>query len=115
VLGNFLSAFGSRYSDRDGWWLIGLLVPELGVLEINLLDDPPARDRTPVAHFAAHRAREVFSKLAALAGVDRYVREATVILSRRDTREQALVNGHFSPAFEVDVIARAVTGTPPVL
>jgi hypothetical protein len=109
VLGNFLSAFGSRYSDRDGWWLFGLLVPELGVLEIGLLDDPPAPDRTPVARFAAHRAREVFSKQAALAGVNHHVREATVTLSRRDTREEALVNGHFRPAFEIDVTARAVT------
>lgn len=40
VLGNFLGTYTSRYSEHDGYWLFGLVVAELGELEVNLLADP---------------------------------------------------------------------------
>jgi hypothetical protein len=37
VLGNFLGAYTSRYTDYRGYWLFGFLVSDLGELEFNLL------------------------------------------------------------------------------
>lgn len=40
VLGNFLGTYTSRYSEHGGYWLFGLVVEELGELEVDLLADP---------------------------------------------------------------------------
>jgi hypothetical protein len=49
VLHNFLGTFTSRYSDYNGYWLMGFPVSERQPLEIDLLDNGAAPDNTPVA------------------------------------------------------------------
>lgn len=114
-LGNFLSAFVSRNSDYDGWWLFGLLMPRLGSLEIGLLAASRPNDETEIIRFAARRAQDVFSTQMALAGVSHNLREATVTLSRTSISLEGTPNRHPSPAFEIDVTARVVTDVGPVL
>jgi hypothetical protein len=57
-MGNFLTAFTSRYSDYDGYWLFGLLVREGSKFEFDLLS--PASGQSSLARFASHIAARAF-------------------------------------------------------
>jgi len=41
ILDNFLGTYTSRYSDYEGYWLFGVLVGDLGKLEIDLIFSGP--------------------------------------------------------------------------
>jgi len=63
VLAGFLGTFTSRYSDFDGYWLLGFLVKEREIV-IDLLADP-SDDSSPVSaarHLAAVKFGEQLQK-----------------------------------------------------
>lgn len=68
VLGNFLTAFTSRYADYDGYWLPGLLMREGAEFEFDLLR-PESGQTSPVIRFAARTAVEIFRKQVRLSVV----------------------------------------------
>src|SRR5688572_30068573 len=69
VLWNFLGAYMSRYTDYEGYWLFGFLIPEPQSLEIDLLAVHPVAN-TPV-EAAAHWAEIKFADQLKKAGIER--------------------------------------------
>ena len=69
VLHNFLGTFVSRYSDYQGYWLIGQIEPWLGGWEVDLL--APVSDQiTPEVIAYSHRwAKAKFFEQLEVAGV----------------------------------------------
>jgi hypothetical protein len=59
VLWNFLGAYMSRYTDYEGYWLFGFLVPKPNCLEIDLLAAHP--QPTTTEETAAHWAEVKFA------------------------------------------------------
>src|SRR3954464_10587593 len=109
ALRNFLSTYTSRYSDYDGYWLFGFLVPRLDQLSIDLLGPSP----TVVAHplqAAIRSAIERFHDQLRKAGLD----SARLRAARLDIRKlaepvQGFVNGCLVPGFHVLFAIQAVT------
>ena len=61
ALGGFLGTFVSRYSDYDGWWLLGFLVGAAEPFEIDLLGPRVADSLAPPWSFAVELARDRFA------------------------------------------------------
>lgn len=68
ALYNFLGTFTSRYTEFDGYWLFGFLVPQMTSIEVDLLGADPS-DSDP-AGTAATLAIKKFSEQLEKARID---------------------------------------------
>jgi hypothetical protein len=105
AIGNFLGMYVSRYSDHEGYWLFGYLVPELETLHIDLLH-PPEDERAPFQRaidVATNRFREQLLK----AGIDiDVVRTAELTLSRQSGALPVVVNDATAVGWEILAVVR---------
>lgn len=109
VLHNFLGTYTSRNNDYDGYWLFGLLLPQLATLDCDLKHyQQPATD---LEHIACQRAVAAFSDQMTKARVpDVWVREATLHVDR-GAQSSAVINGHKRAGHNVLFLVRAVVDT----
>jgi hypothetical protein len=109
ALRNFLSTYTSRYSDYDGYWLFGFLVPWLDQLSIDLLGPSP----TVVAHplqAAIRTAIERFHDQLRKAGLDpARLGAARLVIRKLAEPVEGFVNGCLAPGFHVVFAIHAVT------
>jgi hypothetical protein len=107
VLRNFLGTYTSRYTDYQGYWLMGFLVADIGEVEFDLL----ARGgdlNTPLAT-AKQLAATKFAEQVRKASLDpERVREARLILIKRAVVKEGSVNGHPCVGYHVCFRANAV-------
>jgi hypothetical protein len=83
ALHNFLGTFTSRYTDCDGYWLLGLIEEDLEGLRIDLLSYSEDLSTGAALAFAAKHAREKFREQLRKAGVSpSWVSEAHLKISR---------------------------------
>jgi hypothetical protein len=105
-----LGAYLSRYSDRDGYWLFGFLVPTLIELRIDLLE--PAPHEVPAFQQAIDRGVAVFQKQLALSGCPlERLTAADLVLSKGPDPVDIEVNGVRSSGWFVVAKASATTRT----
>jgi hypothetical protein len=107
ALHNYLGTLTSRYSDFDGYWILGLIVNDLGEMTIDLLADANADARlTPSAAFvrlARDKFREQMGKQRNPAP---FVRSACLEITKRAARTEGYVNGHVRAGYEVSFVTR---------
>jgi hypothetical protein len=105
-MAGFLGTFTSRYSDFDGYWLLGFLVAEREIV-IDLLATESG-DGTPIGaarHLAALKFREQLHK----AGLPRSnVRTATLRIERPEVMEEGLAGSWNRVGFRLRCRAEAV-------
>jgi hypothetical protein len=104
---NFLGTLTSRYSDVDGYWVLGLVVDDLDHLSIDLLADSNMdAGPTPLAAFirmARKRFREQIGKQRI---PDSWVTSGCLEITKPATRTDGYVNGHVRPGYQVAFAAR---------
>jgi hypothetical protein len=112
VLRNFLGTLTSRYSDWQGYWLLGFVVIALEEpLDYDLLDAevPGSPDQTPITHIR-WLARVKFLEQLSKAGLDpTRIREANLIVERLPARVEVRVERYTSAGYRVRFIVRAIT------
>jgi hypothetical protein len=107
ALHNYLGALTSRYADFDGYWVLGLIVEDLGETTIDLVAKSAVdAETTPLAAFvrlARDKFREQIAKQRIPAS---FVRSAFLEITKPGTRTQGHVNGHVTAGYEVTFSAR---------
>jgi hypothetical protein len=108
VLHNTLGTYLSRYSDYDGYWLFGFLVPRLVDLKIDLLRRNEHADM--MQDRAAERAVTAFREQLAKARfpLDR-IRSADLSLRREPTLVDLDIDGAPAKGWSLVATARAET------
>jgi hypothetical protein len=107
ALHNYLGTLTSRYSDFDGYWVLGLIVEDLGETTIDLLArlDVDA-GATPLAAFV-RRARDKFREQITKQRIPAsFVRSASLEITKPATRTEGYVNGHVTAGYEVTFSVR---------
>jgi len=82
VLHNFLGTLTSRYTEFDGFWLFGFIVPSFPELDIDLLALPEVADLTPEGVFRSVACGR-FAEQLGKAGLERARLEQAVLYWRR--------------------------------
>jgi hypothetical protein len=108
VLDNFLGTFTSRYSDHDGYWLFGLVIPEITMMTVDLLSAPDdATEGLPAV--AANLARAKFEDQLRKSGLEQSQLAAASLMIHRDADAvKGSVNGNPAAGYRVGVTAAAV-------
>lgn len=109
ALHNYLGTLTSRYSDFDGYWILGLIVDDLGeTTTIDLLDDSRLDvEPTPLAAFARLARAKFREQIARQRIPASFVRSAAVEITKPATRTEGCVNGHVTAGYSVGFSARA--------
>jgi len=109
VLWNFLGTYASRYSDYDGYWLFGFLVPDLGELRVDLLERAASDPNTPL-ELAVQSAAAKFDEQCQKARLAQsQIREAWLAITRLPGFVRGPVNGHTCDGHSLRFAVRAVT------
>ena len=110
VLHNFLGTYTSRYSDYDGYWLFGILIGDVGELNIDLLSpsvDPTASAPMAIAiRLAAQKFREQMEKAGS--GVS-CVREGWLNITKLPDSQRGVVNGRVCNGQNLRFVAKVVS------
>lgn len=95
VLCSFLDAFASRYSDHEGYWVLGLLAREAAVVtSIDLLKEDQASTGSPALVAASRIARLRFASIREKSRIPlEFVADAKVVLSRLEPSSTGVVHG----------------------
>ena len=113
VLVGFLGTWTSRYSEYDGYWIFGFLVPDLVDWEIELLQEPPmdGPNMGPRA-FAIHRAVTAFGDQIRKVGLPiSSVKQASIRVTTVEIGRPGWVNGVAVTGNVVRFDAAAVSNT----
>ena len=106
ALYGFLGTYVSRYSDYDGYWLFGFLVPKLEHLGIDLLAESASHSETLQAT-AISLARDKFREQVAKAGVPmQAIGEATLEVSKLPELYSCLVAGRMREGYNITFTVR---------
>jgi hypothetical protein len=93
LLRNFLETYSSRNADFGGYWLFGLILNDLDVLEVNLLANQTKPSGSPMVA-AETIAIEKFRNQTNKAGFDLPdFREAGLCITRQQGTGEGLANG----------------------
>jgi hypothetical protein len=110
VLGNTLSAFTSRYSDYDGYWLFGILITRGDRFTFHLAGENQPEATDPVAAAAFYRVRSLFSQQLEKAQIPAgFISSAAVFLEKNQPPKSGPVNHHAVLGHDVTISARAVS------
>ena len=110
VLHNFLGTYTSRYSDYDGYWLFGMVVDHLDMLDIDLLHPEGDRVRSTPLALAIRLAAEKFADQMEKAGLGiSCLREGRLSISKSQVTTIRPVNHHLYEGHDVRFVARAVS------
>ena len=106
VINSFLDTFVSRYSAYDGYWLFGVLVPELTTFCVDLLNPPS--DSRPHFQRAIQLAARKFREQAHKGKIDlQMLRVAKLTMSRREEPIPFEVSGFATEAWPLTVSVAA--------
>jgi hypothetical protein len=112
VLHNFLGTYTSRYSDYNGYWLFGMLVGDVGELQMDLLRPSTAvAMAAPVAtaiQLAAQKFREQVEKAGFTLSC---VQQAALVITTLPEPRRGLVNGRMCSGHNVRFSATVVSDT----
>ena len=109
VLDNFLSSLTSRYSDHEGYWLLGFLATEPDPVHVPLLGPSPTEGASPEAAIA-ERARSLFREQVEKAGLPlAAVAEANLAVNKSALGGPVWLNGRQRVVRELTLTVRAVT------
>jgi hypothetical protein len=110
VLHNILGTYTSRYSDKDGYWLFGLLLNDVKEVNINLLNTSEGHgDETNIA--AAKRLAVIkFEEQLRKANIaSSCIREASLIITRSKDSRLDMVNEHECLGYDLQFVIKAIT------
>ena len=94
VLHGFLGTYVSRYSECDGYWLFGFLVPDLHNLRIDLLSDQACSANDTPKGAAMALARTKFRDQVVKTGLSlANIRAAELDIVRQPGTRKGFVNG----------------------
>jgi hypothetical protein len=93
VLGNFLGAYTSRYSDFEGHWLFGFLIADLDELGIDLLRPPSGESATPLRAAVRIAAVEFADQLQKAGLARQRIAEARLTIRKLPEPAAASING----------------------
>ena len=101
VLTNFLGAYVSRYSEYNGYWMFGSLVPDFTMLSIDLLGNVTDEAITPIS-VARNRAVARFNDQLIKAGLSPAdVSAASLAIHRSLEPVTGKVNGYCCIGYQV--------------
>jgi hypothetical protein len=110
ALHNFLGTFTSRYSDFDGYWLLGLIEANLEGLLINLSSSAELPPNGGALGFAIELAKEKFGEQLEKAAVSRsWVRESHLQITLSPEAEARFSNSSFRNGHNYRFCARVLT------
>jgi hypothetical protein len=107
LLENYLGTLTSRYSDFEGYWVLGLIVEDLREMTIDLRSEATASPQPrPLAAFI-RMARDRFGEQLGKQRIPTsYVRTAVLEMKKPATRTDGDVNGHLTAGYEIAFSAR---------
>ncbi len=109
VLHNFLSSLTSRYSDYEGYWLMGFVARDGRDVRLNLLGES-ARVGTQIEMALATRAISLFRDQVHKVRLPfRHIERASLIVSASPLDFSVRVNGQLCPARKVTFTAEVTT------
>ena len=105
---NFLATLTSRYSDFDGYWMLGLVVEDLEGTTIDLLGTSDAGTAaTPLSAFI-RAAREKFQDQLAKHSIPiSHVSSGVLEIARQPAQREGSVSGHVRSGYDVAFTVRA--------
>jgi hypothetical protein len=107
VLHNYLSTLTSRYSDLDGYWILGLLVDDLETTTVDLMTessvDHPSKAWATFIRLARDKFQEQLAKQRITIS---FVRAAVLEIKKPLTLSEGYVNGHVRAGYDVAFSAR---------
>lgn len=108
VLHNFLGTYTSRYSEFDGYWLLGWVVREVDRLRIDLMEmrSIPCTAREPLDVARIHAVRR-FADQVEKAHVARWIARADLVIHRSDVTRMAMVYARQRTGWDVRFEATA--------
>jgi hypothetical protein len=108
ALCNFLGTLTSRYSDFDGYWVLGLIVADLRAATVDLLSDSnDAADSAPMAAFIRIARQRFHEQVAKQRLPPSFMGSACLEIARSPTPlAEGHVNGHVRRGYEVTFTAR---------
>lgn len=109
VLHNFLGTFISRYTNYQGYWLFGFLVPEIDRIEIDLLQAARTPDTASAMEVTVLTATEKFREQALKAGVMQWIQTATLTIEKLAGTVQMQIEAHEMTAYSLSLTARATS------
>jgi hypothetical protein len=108
ALRGFLGTYSSRYSDYDGYWMFGLIEPQLDGLSVDLLSelrDPPSTPVAAALGLAKQRFREQLTKAKLPFSA---VSQAQLSIAR-EASERGPVHGHYTAGHRFTFSVHAVS------
>lgn len=110
VLHNFLGTYTSRYSDYDGYWLFGVIIHNLGKLQIDLLNPSANLNEFPSIEFAIQLATQKFQEQMSKAGFTfLIVQEAKLFVTKLPESVTGLANGFACAGNNVQFLIQIVS------
>lgn len=110
VLCGLLDTYSSRYSDYDGYWLLGLLVREADLFSLDLLHENSVSVASPVVAKAQRLAQSKFQELLRHSHIPiECVSEAKLIIQKSGDSKVGPVNGHMSRGHQMILTGEAVS------
>jgi hypothetical protein len=108
VLHNYLGTLTSRYSDLDGYWLLGLLIDDLETTTVDLMTDSAVSTQSkPWATFRRLARDKFHEQLGKQCIPTSFVRSAVLEIMKPRTPSEGRVNGHVTTGYDVVFSARA--------
>ena len=110
VLHNFLGTYTSRYSEIDGYWLLGWIVKEVDRLHIDLMAiSPMACGASEPLDVARTHAVRCFADQVEKAHVARWITRAELVIRRSDATGTAVIYPRQRTGWDVRFEATAIS------
>jgi hypothetical protein len=110
ILCNFLGTYTSRYSDYEGWWVLGFLANEVEQLKIDLLNPQITNFENKPLVFAVELAARKFCEQMDKNGISiSWIREASLEISKLPQSKNGFVNGRASVGNDFRFTVQATT------
>jgi hypothetical protein len=108
ALRNFLGTLTSRYSDFDGYWVLGMIVADLRAKTVDLLSDSTVvADSPPMAAFIRMSRQRFHEQVTKQRLPPSFIGSACLEIARSPTPSaEGHVNGHVRRGYEVTLTAR---------
>jgi hypothetical protein len=107
ALHNYLGTLTSRYSDLDGYWILGLLVDDLETRTVDLMTESSVDNQSKAWATFIRLARDKFHEQIAKQRIaTSFVRAAVLEIKKPPTLSEGYVNGHVRAGHDVAFTAR---------
>ena len=106
ALRNYLGTLTSRYSDFDGYWVLGMVIADLSAATVDLISDSnDVTDSAPMAAFILLARQRFHEQVAKQRLPASFIGSARLEITRSPVQAEGNVNGHVARGYEVTFAA----------